>query len=81
MAALKHIYTRATADEIQRAVGVTEEDRKVVAKVLAELGSTPGRGEAYRSASTGQFTKKLVAAKKATAAKSASRKLSPQKSK
>jgi len=34
----KYIFTPATAEEIQRAVGVTRADSAIVAKVLKELG-------------------------------------------
>jgi hypothetical protein len=34
----KHVAPRATAEEISRAVGVTETDRRIVWKVLLEMG-------------------------------------------
>jgi len=34
----KHIASPGTAEEISRAVGVTEKDRQLVHKVLTELG-------------------------------------------
>jgi hypothetical protein len=34
----KHVAPRATAREISQAVGVTETDRRVVRKVLLEMG-------------------------------------------
>jgi hypothetical protein len=37
----KHVAPRATAEEISRAVGVTETDRRVVRQVLRELGYLP----------------------------------------
>jgi hypothetical protein len=37
----KHIAPQATAREISEAVGVTEADRRIVRKVLAELGYLP----------------------------------------
>ena len=36
--AKKHIVPPATAEEISRAVGVTQEDRAIVNKVLTDLG-------------------------------------------
>ena len=37
----KHIAPQATAREISQAVGVTETDRRIVRKVLLELGYLP----------------------------------------
>lgn len=37
----KHIAPRATAEEITKAVGVTEADRRIVRKVLMEMGYLP----------------------------------------
>jgi hypothetical protein len=37
----KHIAPQATAREISEAVGVTETDRRIVRKVLMELGYLP----------------------------------------
>lgn len=37
----KHIAPQATAREISEAVGVTETDRRIVRKVLVELGYLP----------------------------------------
>lgn len=37
----KHIAPQATAKEISKAVGVTETDRRIVRKVLLELGYLP----------------------------------------
>ena len=37
----KHIAPQATAKEISEAVGVTETDRRIVRKVLMELGYLP----------------------------------------
>ena len=37
----KHIAPQATAREISEAVGVTETDRRIVRKVLLELGYLP----------------------------------------
>jgi hypothetical protein len=34
----KHVAPRATAREISQAVGVTETDRRIVRKVLLEMG-------------------------------------------
>jgi hypothetical protein len=34
----KHIVVPATAEQIARNLGVTQEDREIVAKVLRELG-------------------------------------------
>jgi len=73
---IKHSYTPATAEEIQRAVGVTEGDRKAVNSVLTKLRFNDA------PAATGRFIRavdkptKSVAAKKtkSTAKKAASRK-------
>ena len=37
----KHIAPQATAKEISEAVGVSETDRRIVRKVLVELGYLP----------------------------------------
>lgn len=37
----KHVAPRATAKEISQAVGVTETDRRIVRKVLLEMGYLP----------------------------------------
>ena len=37
----KHIAPKATAKEISQAVGVTDTDRRIVRKVLVELGYLP----------------------------------------
>jgi hypothetical protein len=37
----KHVAPRATAREISQAVGVTETDRRIVRKVLLEMGYLP----------------------------------------
>lgn len=37
----KHVAPRATAEEISKAVGVTEADRRIVRKVLLEMGYLP----------------------------------------
>ena len=37
----KHIAPQATAKDISEAVGVTETDRRIVRKVLVELGYLP----------------------------------------
>lgn len=41
----KHVAPQATAREISEAVGVTETDRRIVRKVLAELGYLPEPAE------------------------------------
>lgn len=43
----KHIAFPATADQIERTLGVTEEDREIVHRLLMELGeySSPLCGE------------------------------------
>lgn len=40
----KHVAPRATAREISQAVGVTEADRRIVRKVLLEMGYLPEPG-------------------------------------
>lgn len=40
---VKHVVPPATSAQIAEAVGVTEEDRRVVDEVLRSLGYVPGR--------------------------------------
>ena len=74
---IKHSYTPATAEEIRRAVGVTEEDRKAVDRVLAKLRSRSSDEDlAGRSIAAVARATKPAASKKtrSIAKKSASRK-------
>jgi hypothetical protein len=47
----KHVASRASAEEIRSAVGVTKKDSAVVRKVLADLGYLGKENKRTRSAS------------------------------
>jgi hypothetical protein len=49
----KHIVPPATAEQIQRTIGVTQEDREIVGRILREIGiyDAPPREEQSREES------------------------------
>jgi hypothetical protein len=71
MAIIKHTAWPATGEEILRAVGVTEEDRKAVDRMLKKLGyASDSPGGSRRAAAP---SAKATAAAKAPAKKTATR--------